>query len=288
MRLKAYILAGDPTWIEYSVKSYYPWIDELVVSFDPTGRGWAGGDLLLEECFSKLRALDVDQKIRWSAGYYSNLAANPMDNDTDQRREASSLASEEADWVLQIDTDEWLPDPARLVQVLKHAEALGMDGVEWPMRVLYRKLRSGRFLEVCSLSGREHFEYIAPIAIRSGSRLVHSRRVSGRVLRVEVDISAGGGAPESAPVRITPEQAIVHNSWGRSCSQMRRKLGSWSHAGARLWAYYWMRWLPAPCVWRWMRNLHPLHGPAWPALRLCSGLLPVSNGSARPFGLANS
>lgn len=76
--------------------------------------------------------------------------------------------------------------------------------------------------------------------------------------------------------RITHDQAIVHNSWGRSAADIRRKIRTWGH-GAQLsgWRYYATRWLPAPIMWRRMRSFHPLYGDLWPRLA------PVTE----PFGL---
>ena len=111
MRIKAYVLAADPTWLEASVGAYYPFIEELIVSYDRIGCGWTGARIPVNECLERLRNLDVDKKIRWAPGDFSGRTADPMTNDTLQRNAALVLASEGADWVIQLDTDEWLPDP---------------------------------------------------------------------------------------------------------------------------------------------------------------------------------
>ena len=61
-RIKAYILAADPTWIEESVGSYYPIVDEIIVSYDVDGRAYTGVPLPVETCLQKLRSIDRDGK----------------------------------------------------------------------------------------------------------------------------------------------------------------------------------------------------------------------------------
>ena len=58
-----------------------------------------------------------------------------MAAETAQRTAALAAAAEGADWVLQIDADEVLPDRDALVAALRTAEELGLPALEWPMRV---------------------------------------------------------------------------------------------------------------------------------------------------------
>ena len=280
-RIKAYILAADPTWIECSVSAYYPCVEEIIVSYDRRGLGWTGAPVALDECLERLRAVDFDKKMKFVPGDFSGAVRDPMENDTLQRNVALQLASEDADWVLQLDTDEYLPCPAALLAAIQKADLQRAGALEWPMRVLYRNLPGGRALEICARDGGDHFEYIAPVAVRSRKRLVHSRQTNGAVLRAVVrgdcssmQLSRPLAVGEMREELLNSSEAIIHNSWARSPADLRRKLASWSHASARAWIYYWGRWLPSIWTWRWMRNLHPFFGGVWPALRVCPILLP--------------
>jgi hypothetical protein len=289
-RVNAYVLAADPTWLEHSVRTYYPHVHRIVVSYDRAGRGWTGAPIPVEECINRLRAIDGEDKMQFVPGHFSAPVKDPMENDTLQRNTALDLAGQGADWVLQLDTDEWLPSWGPFYAALRRAEALGLSALEWPMRVLYRRLADGEFLEVCAAGGLDHFEYIAPVAVRSGSHLVHSRRTEGSFLRPVVrgdQQSIQLKRPiETREVReklLDSSQAIVHNSWARSPAELRRKLASWSHSGLRAWFYYGGRWLPSVWVWRWMRNIHPFFGEVWPALRRYPHQLPSTQGSRREW-----
>lgn len=281
-RIKAYVLAADPTWLERSVCAYYPFVDQIVVSYDRSSRGWTGAPVPVEECLTRLGVLDGDRKMRFVPGDFSYSAADPMENDTLQRGVALQLASEDADWVLQLDTDEWLPEPQALFEAIQSADYLGVGGVEWPMRVLYRRLGTAGALEVCAPDGGDHFEYIAPVAVRAGSQLRHSRRTGGSILRALVrgdsrslQLKRPLEAGEVRQERLHPKEAILHNSWARSPAELARKLASWSHSGASAWRHFLLRWLPSTILWRYQRNLHPLFGPVWPALRACQVALPT-------------
>lgn len=275
-RINAYVLAADPTWIERSVNAYYPFVDRIVVSYDRNSRGWTGAPVPVEECLTRLSVLDGDRKMRFIGGDFSSAVKDPMENDTLQRGGALARASEGADWVLQLDTDELLPVPQALLDAIESAEKLALTGVEWPMRVLYRGIDATEALEVCAPDGADHFEYIAPIAVRSGTALIHSRRTGKSVLRAVVrgdsrslQLRRPLEQGEVREERLDPGEAIIHNSWARPPLEMMRKLASWSHSGTAAWVHFLLRWLPSRLLWKHQRNLHPLFGPVWPALRVC-------------------
>jgi hypothetical protein len=273
MRIHAYLLAADPTWLRASVGAYYSHVERLVVSYDAGARGWTGAPVRVDECLGILRSLDVDGKIEWIAGDFAAGATQDyVAADTRQRRHALTRAGAGADWVLQIDTDEILPDWVRLHDMLERAAGLGLPAVEWPMRVLFRRLPRGRYLEIATTHGTTHFEYPGPIAVRPEVTLVECRRTGLPYLRplvrgdrFSLQVRRSPETGEHRADLLAPHEAILHNSWARRPEVVREKLSSWSHnQGAKSWLYYYAIWLPAPVTWRLLRRLHPLHGPLWP------------------------
>ena len=275
MRLSAYILAADPAWIEASVLSYYDMVNKIIVSYDENSRSWTGTPIPVEECLSRLRAIDRDNKMVYSPGHYARLDHLPMENDTHQRQCALDEAGEDADWVLQLDTDEVLPDSEIFQRMIDVCESSGHTALEWPMRVLFRRTFSGRYLEVCGPDGNPRYEYPGPAAIRARGRLRDARRCIGPFARAvfpgdvaSLQIACPLEAGETRLPIPTGAQAILHNSWARDPRSIARKVGAWSHAaGWRSRAYYYLIWLPAPATWRALRDFHPFARGLWPRLR---------------------
>jgi hypothetical protein len=274
MRLKAYILLADPAWIEHSILSYYDAVDEIVVSYDKESRGWTGRPVIVDECLRRLKAIDRDGKMRYFPGDYYSPKRDAMQSDTYQRQCALDQAGTDADWILQLDTDEVLPDVGKFIESLEYAAERGIPAVEWPMRVFFQRLPDGRFLEICESQVDGHFEYPGPIAVRPGTKLASARRTAGPYVRavVEGDRSLQTNRPaEANEHRVTfcsDAEAIAHFSWVRTPAEVRSKIASWGHSeGWKTWFFYQLYWRSAPRFWRWHRDFHPFARGLWKALR---------------------
>lgn len=267
--ISAYVLAGDPAWVEASISSYYDVVDRIVVSYDRSGTSWSGTPLAVAESLDRIRAVDRDRKAVLAPGDYYRASHTPMENDTDQRRAALAAASESADWVLQLDTDEVLPAGGR--QRLRDLLAGGLPaevaGVDWPMRPIFRQLTRHLFLEVCSYRRRQHAEYPGSVAVRAGARLEHCRTPAGRRWFCGVRGRASGRGDGPVDTYLPPSAAVVHLSWARSEAALRQKVQAWSHSkdfdGAR---YIDEVWSKAHYRWPFLRDVHPIYRGVWPAL----------------------
>ncbi|WP_166850180.1 hypothetical protein [Isoptericola sp. BMS4] len=272
-RLGAYLLPGDPTWLARTLPRYYDLLDVLVVPVPADGLGWTGAPVPVAECLATVHALDTRGIVEEVPGTWQD-PQRPLRADTAQRQAALDALVGRVDWVLQLDNDELLPDPAPLLAAVDEARALGLEAVEWPMRVLYRRT-ARHVLEVCADDGGPFHEYPGPVAVRAGARLVEARRTDGPFLRVVVagdrtslQVRRPPGEDEYRRVLARPGEAIVHDSWARTPAEIRRKTRSWGHArDTRFPAYYWLRWWPSPVTWRWQRDLHPFSHGLWPRLR---------------------
>ncbi|WP_435199845.1 hypothetical protein [Janibacter sp. GS2] len=273
-RLGAYLLPGDPVWLRSSLRRYYDLLDELVVLVPTDATGWTGRPLPVDECLEIIGDVDVRGIARHVQGAWEDRA-QPMRAETAQRQAGLDALAGRVDWVLQVDNDEVLPDPAALLGVLERAPS-DVVGVEWPMRVLYRRLSATTFAAVCSPAGRPVVEYPGSVLVQPRAQLADGRRPGvGAIARCVVV-----GDVHSLQIRQTPgprevrievvesDQVILHNSWGRSPRQILQKIRSWGHAsGATGMVYFGTRWWSARWTWRWQRNLHPFADGLWPRLQ---------------------
>lgn len=273
LRIGAYLLSGDPTWLASSLSRYYDLLDDLVVMVPRDGRSWTGRPLPVRECLEAVQAVDHNHKARLVTGHWLNVA-NPMNAEIAQRLDGLSALAD-MDWVIQIDNDEILPDPHRLVEFIQRAQAVDAEAVWWPMRVLFRRTSRYRYLSVVDRSGEHQFEYPGPVAIRPSAVLMDGRRPSEGMPSLRPRVSSTPRVDSDAPtvldeqdLTITAAEAIIHNSWGRDARSVWRKIGSSGHrlGGAKGWLYFFLVWLPAPLTWRWLRSFHPLKGDWWPRL----------------------
>lgn len=239
MRIHAYVLAADPAFIEASVLSYYDIVDRIVVSYDKEFLGWSGKPIEVEQCLRRLSRIDAEGKLVLSPGSYRSKRTNEdlLALDTAQRQAALNEASEGADWVLQIDTDEVVPDARRLRQSLTEAEADGRQAVYFPQLWLLARTEH-RYLARCSRWGRLVAAYPGPVAVRAGTTLTLCRQTD--VTGYRVDIGALNTDPWTSrdvvvDAQISPAAAIHHFAWVRTDEEMAAKERTSGHSRESFW-----------------------------------------------------
>jgi hypothetical protein len=240
VRLNAYVLAGDPAWIPQSLASYYPYVERIIVSYDSTGRSWSGAPLSVAESLQRIADADPEGKVRLLPGEHTMTGDSVMATETAQRQQALDAASEGADWVIQLDTDEIVPSMPALLRQRDLAADHGAQAVEYPARMFYSRTKDGAFLEHCGRFWTTQAAFPGPVLVSAGTRLSLSRQAASAPLhRVDVapwntDPAHGLGTRVHAVV--PARDAIVHMSWVRSDAQMREKSVVSGHASARDWS----------------------------------------------------
>lgn len=233
MRTTAYVLVADPNFLAASLRSYYDYVDRIVLSYDENSVSWTGTAIPVAECLAIIENLDTEGKCVHAPGSYARLDHPPLDNETHQRQQALNLASQDADWVIQLDTDEVMGDPQQFFDALHRADARGASAMDYPSRWLYAQVAPGRFLETSTRFGRATASYPGPLAVRAGTQLQQARQADVPLYRV--DLRAWNTDPHhnhASTVHqvISPEAAVLHYSWVRDHDTIRRKFGWSGHA----------------------------------------------------------
>ena len=253
MKINAYVMLADPSFLTASISAYYPHVARIVVSYDQDHRSWTGTPLPIDETLALVAALDTDGKCEFHSGRFGRDGFTPMDNETHQRNVALAAASEGADWVLQLDTDEVIPHMPVFLNALTHADKAGADALEYPSRWLYTRVGRNRFLESCTRFWRPASSYPGPLAVRAGTTLTHARQAAVPLYRTDVRAwNTDPAHPRDAFVHeVVPyEAAVIHYCWVRSPEFIARKVG-WSGHSEELKA--------SGEYGRWMRTrTHPL------------------------------
>jgi glycosyltransferase involved in cell wall biosynthesis len=244
-RISAYVLAADPAWLEQSVQSYYELVDRIVVSYDESGRSWTGRPLPIDDCLARLKAVDPDGKLDFRPGDYSCTEHDPLKNETYQRQQALEQASEGADWVLQVDTDEVVTNACLFRESLMEAHAGDYDALVYPARHLYQRISASLFLEHSSRFWRRLASYPGPVAVRPGVELRHCRQGATNlyVVGFSDEVLQLYFLPPVRVRKVIPvNDAILHFSWIRSEDELAAKLTSSPYAQGRDWGTLLCRW----------------------------------------------
>lgn len=252
-RINAYVLVADPSYLRESLEAYYPYVDRILLSYDRTSTSWTGTPLPVAQCLEIIAELDVDGKCVHAPGDFARTEHPPLVNDTFQRQAALDAASDGADWVLQLDTDEVMLRPDVFFDMLERADRAGAGGLDFPARWLYTRTGRGRYLEVTRRLWQSAASFPGPLAVRAGTVLRHARQADVELFRVDLaPRSTDPWRRADAPVHavIARDSAVVHFSWVRNPEAIRRKFNWSGHT----------RVMTPPKVyrrWEW-RTRHPL------------------------------
>jgi hypothetical protein len=246
LRLGAYLLIGDPAFLEQSLRSLYAITDRIVVVFDQDGLSWTKRPLPVEDCLSVVERLDIDGKVTRLPGNFHDTGLPPLEAETVERNAGIAELGRTVDWVVQIDTDEVLGNPTRFVDSIGRAESAGRSGLDYPARWLYGHVGGRTYLERCRRTWGIAAGYPGPVVVRAGTTLGLARQCDVPLWRVDFRArNTDPFHPQDVAVdeRVDPADAIWHFSWVRSEAQMRAKSGSSGHVDDLDWGREIDRWL---------------------------------------------
>jgi len=101
------LISYDSYLLPASIKSYYPYVDEIVLGLDNEDISWSKRKVTInrKKIFDQLREIDTDQKIVIVEENF-HRSNNPIVNDTHERNYLKAQCNN--DWVFSFDADEVL------------------------------------------------------------------------------------------------------------------------------------------------------------------------------------
>jgi hypothetical protein len=237
------LLAYDYKYAFKSIRTYYDIADEIILGLDQDHISWSGNKYeFSEEDLGKfLEEFDTEKKIKVVRGNYHKTII-PLRNDTDERNHLSTQCKDD-NWVIQIDADEMALNPKEFSEwMAKTPEMLAVKG-KW---ITILKSFGDKYVVIDE--GRE-----TDGSIYIGTKMKNSYTV----------------------VRDTPQPAIesplrlLHMSWGRTREELKMKLENWGHSKDFDINKFLEMW-DSITLDNYMNytNIHPLHGPYWPKLKV--------------------
>ena len=104
------LLSHDGEYLPESIKSYYEFVDEIVIGLDSERKTWTGNQFMFDEdkVFSALKELDADNKIEIVEDSFCipEFVENPIENDNHERNILRNNCTH--DIIISIDADEVL------------------------------------------------------------------------------------------------------------------------------------------------------------------------------------
>jgi hypothetical protein len=246
LRLGAYLLLGDPAFLEQSIRSIYAIAERIVVVYDEAGLSWTKQPLPIEACLATVERMDPERKVELLPGAYHDTGLLPLQAETLERNAGVAALSNDVDWVVQIDTDEVLGDPDRFVRAIERAHAEGRSALDYPARWLYGHVSGNTYLERCRRTWGISAGYPGPMAVKAGTTLRLARQCDVPLWRIDFRRRNTDPAhPRNTRVDelVRPEEGIWHFSWVRSEQQMRNKAASSGHVDDVNWGKEIDRWL---------------------------------------------
>lgn len=104
------LIAYDAHLLPSSIKSYYPFVDEIVLGLDKDRISWSGNKFSFDESklLKELKNIDIKKKIHIVEENFHG-SKTPIENDNFERNFLKSHCSH--DWIFSFDADEVLVNP---------------------------------------------------------------------------------------------------------------------------------------------------------------------------------
>ena len=241
------MLSYDYIYAFEAIAKYYDIADEIILGIDKDRITWSGNSFEFDQvAFNDfLLRVDTDNKIRVLSGNYHEFL-RPIDNDTYERNHLSSMCKT-GNWIFQIDADEIMLNKIEFKQFMQD-NTLTLEGfaIKAHWITVFKTFENGNFLVIDADSDTD-----------------------GRIFVGTKSPNAYTMCRDTAEPAIQSPLRLLHISWGRSREELKKKLENWGHSTDFDTTAYLEMWDTVTLEnYKSFKDIHPLHGPHWPKLKL--------------------
>jgi len=239
-----FLVSYDYNYLFHSIPLVYKYADAIFLAIDKNHKTWSGDELFIpQDFFNWLETIDLEKKITLYQDDFYDSTLSSMQNDTRERNMLARFMGA-GGWHIQIDADEYFINFENFVKFLKEDIEDYIDDILQPICVyvnvltIYKELKEGYLIV-------ESEEYL-PIATR------HPQYEFARVIKGD---------------KLLINYKMIHQSWGRSEDDLKKKLKNWSHKDDFNIDSYFRLWQVCDNFnYKYYHDFHPLEPSTWSKL----------------------
>ncbi|MEJ2882486.1 hypothetical protein [Pedobacter sp. GR22-6] len=241
-----FLISYDYEFIKISLPRVYSEVEEIYFAVDVNGLTWSGEPIVIaDEFWDWVNEFDIEKKIRIYRDHFYVDGLTPMECDT---RERNLLGKQmgEADWYVQIDSDEYFDDFPAFAQKLREFKPSGPVTIGCKIITLFKHVAKG-------------YLFVA------GSREVLDFATNNPIYDIARNNTSGNE-------QIEWEDLVLHQSWARTPEEIYLKLHNWSHKDDFNVESFFKLWNAIDeHNFHVVQNFHPLAPGIWPSLKYVEG-----------------
>lgn len=243
-----YLISYDYEFVKNSLPRVYDFVEEIFFAVDVDGKTWSGESFEIDSDFwNWVKEFDKDNKITIYKDQFYIPGLTPMECDTRERNLLGQRMGN-ANWYIQIDSDEYFVDFEAFVRKLKAYKPSKPTTIYCSVATLFKELGTG-FLLI-----DESFETL-------------SFATNNPVYNLARNNTSGNE-------QVHWDDLMLHQSWARTAEEIQQKLSNWSHRDDFNINSFYNLWNAIDednydCL----RNFHPLYPVTWPKLVLFRGTI---------------
>lgn len=233
-----YLVSYDYKYIFNSLPTIYKDADQITLAIDKYRQTWSGYKFEIPDSFFEwIKEYDIDNKIKIYEDEFYKTDLTVMECDTRERNMLAVFMGKDTDWHVQIDSDEYFIDFGSFTNFLKTLDINKRTSISCDWITIFKCNNNEIFL----IDNKEGFALATNYPEYEYAR---------NTIKLDKHINT--------------KYKVLHQSWGRSETELKQKLDNWSHANDFDTHSYFNLWKAInKHTYQYIHNFHPLIPKHW-------------------------